>query len=380
MLMLCNAQIITESSLIPHGWLKIANDTIDSFGAGDAPSTENARVVDASGLALVAGFIDIHVHGGGGHEAMDATPHALNALSHFYAQHGVTSFLPTTWTASSEAIHHALRNIAQSKTDGARVVGAHIEGPYINPTKPGAQSSQFVRRANMTEFEAWYDTGTIKLVTLAPEFEENLRLIEFCEAHNIVTSAGHTDATYDQIRHAIGVGLRHTTHTYNAMRPLHHREPGTVGGALLSPELRCEVICDGVHVHPQMVNLLWQMKGSDGLILITDAVRGAGLPDGTTYPLDDRTVTIRDGSAYLDDTTLAGSTLTMDVALKNFIQFTHTRLEDVWQCASLTPARALGIDNVTGSIQTGKYADLVLLNADLRVMMTIVGGQVVYER
>jgi N-acetylglucosamine-6-phosphate deacetylase len=232
----------------------------------------------------------------------------------------------------------------------------------------------------MTEFEAWYDTGTIKLVTLAPEFEENLQLVAFCNTHNIVTSAGHTDATYDQIRHAITVGLRHTTHTFNAMRPLHHREPGTVGGALLSPELRCEVICDGVHVHPQMVNLLWQMKGVDGLILITDAVRGAGLPNGTTYALDGRTVTVRDGSAYLDDNTLAGSTLTMDVALKNFMQFTHTRLEDVWQCTSLTPARALGIDAMTGSIQIGKNADLVLLNPDFRVMMTIVGGQVVYER
>ncbi|MDX2075994.1 MAG: N-acetylglucosamine-6-phosphate deacetylase [bacterium] len=381
MLIITNAHIITESHSIPHGWLMVQNGIIHKIGVCDAPSTENVQHINANGQTLTAGFIDIHVHGGMGYEAMDATPQALNALSVFYAQHGVTAFLPTTWTASHDAILSALTAIsAMSETAGARILGAHIEGPYINPNKPGAQSTEHVRRADMTEFEAWHSTGVIKLMTIAPEFEENQRLIAFCTAHNIVTSAGHTDATYDDMRHAITLGLRHTTHTFNAMRPLHHREPGTVGAALLLPELRCEVICDGVHVHPQMVNLLWRMKGADGVILITDAVRGAGLADGTQYPLDGRVVTIRGGSAYLADNTLAGSTLTMDVALQNFIRFTGGTLDELWRCASLNAARALGVDDHMGSIREGNRADMVLLDPDLRVMMTIIGGKVVYER
>ncbi len=379
MLTFSNARILAEDGLIPRGWLTVRDGLIAAFGMGDTPAhAEDGESIDLHGATLAPGFIDIHVHGGGGYEAMDATQESLDALSRFYAQQGVTGFLPTTWTASREAITTALTAIAdhQISVTGARILGAHVEGPYINPSKPGAQSSLFIRRADLEEFEDWYQTGMIKLVTLAPEFAENLHLVELCTKHGIATSAGHTDATFVQMHDALERGLRATTHTFNAMRPLHHREPGTVGAALMLDRLRCEVIADGVHVHPAMVDLLLRAKSVDGMILITDAVRGAGLPEGATYTQDGRRVSVRDGSAYLDDGTLAGSTLTMDAALRNLTAFTGLDVAALWPCASLTPARAIGVDNITGSIRTGKQADLVVLSADLNVQMTVICGEI----
>lgn len=372
-----NAHIITETHTISNGWLTVADGQIVAFGASPPPPTTSATVIDAGGKILTAGFLDIHVHGGNGHEVMDATPEAVIELSRFYARHGVTGFLATTWTADDEPIYRALAQVAETRVDGAYLWGAHVEGPYVNPNKAGAQNPHLIRRANMTEFARWQSTGVIRLMTIAPEFAENLAMIDHCTANHIVTSAGHTDATLADMRRAIEHGLTNTTHTFNAMRPLHHREAGTVGAALLFSELRCEVICDGVHVQPDVVRLLYQTKGADGVILITDAVRGAGLPRGTEYQQDGRRVTVRE-SAYLDDGTLAGSTLTMDVAVQNFVRFTGQSFDEIWRCTSFNAARALKIDDQTGSIAVGKRADLVLLDEALNVVMTMVGGKVVY--
>lgn len=377
-MLIINAQIITEETVIPQGWLIVRDGLIDSWGAGDFTGDTPAHVIDASGLTLTAGYIDIHVHGGNGYEAMDASYNSLNELSLFYARHGVTGFLPTTWTADGEAIRKALEAIAthQNAVKGASILGAHVEGPYINPKKPGAQSPFLIRPADLDEFATWQQTGMIKLVTLAPEFPENEELLKHCVANGISVTAGHTDATYEEMQHAVSLGLGATTHTFNAMRPLHHREAGTVGAALNIEALYCEVIADGVHVNPVVVELLYKAKGADKLILITDAVRGAGLAQGTTYLQDGRTVTVKE-SAYLDDGILAGSTLTLDQAVKNLAQFTGKPITEIWRCASLTPARWIGVDDVTGSIKTGKRADLVLLDADLNVKTTIVNGQVI---
>lgn len=373
-----NAQIITENTVIPQGWLIVRDGLIDSYGAGRYDGETPETVIDGTGLTLTAGFIDIHVHGGNGFEAMDASYESLNELSLFYAHHGVTGFLPTTWTADDEPILNALQAIAthQNHVTGATILGAHVEGPYINPKKPGAQSPQLIRPADMGEFTRWEQTGVIKLVTIAPEFDENERLLKHCVSNGIAVSAGHTDATYAEMLHAVSLGLGATTHTYNAMRPLHHREAGTVGAALNIDTLRCEAIVDGVHVEPHAVDILYRAKGADHLILITDAVRGAGLAEGTTYLQDGRTVTVKD-AAYLDDGTLAGSTLTLDRAVQNLAQFTGKPITEIWRCASLTPARWIGVDDVTGSIKIGKRADLVLLDADLNVKTTIVKGNII---
>jgi N-acetylglucosamine-6-phosphate deacetylase len=376
-----NARIISPHSVIQCGWLICADGLIAAWGAGETPEHDYAQRVDAGGLTLLPGFIDLHVHGGAGHEAMDATAATLSAMSRFYAQHGVTSFLATTWTDSHPRILDALRAVSDVDSrqfDGARLIGAHVEGPYLNPTRCGAQSTTHIRRAERDEALEILDTGIVRLMALAPEYEENHWLIRECVRRGIAVSAAHTAATYEQMLHAVRLGVTQTTHTFNAMTGLHHREPGTVGAALTMPELRCELIADNIHVHPAVMKLVWLAKGADGVILITDAIRGAGMPDGD-YPIDDRMIFIRRGVARLPDGTLAGSTLAFDSAVANFMNATGEPLERIWQTSSLNAARAVGISHLVGSIEVGKRADLILVDEAVKVYMTMVGGKIVYR-
>ena len=379
-LWISNARLVTVAGVM-DGNLHAEAGQIVALGAFRIP--EGVRVVDAGNGWLLPGFIDVHVHGGVGREAMDADPDGLRQLARFYAEHGVTSFLPTTWTAPHEDIMAALETIAvvqQEGTGGAAILGAHVEGPYLNPARCGAQDSRQIRRAGRDEALAILDTGIIRLLALAPEYPENHWLIDECARRGVTVSAAHTAATYADMQQAVALGLSQTTHTYNAMTGLHHREPGTLGAALTMDSISCELIADNVHVHPAAMNLLYRAKGPDRTLLITDAVRGAGLPEGTSYDQDGRPVVVRDGAAYLPGDTLAGSTLTMDRALRNFIAATGAPLEVVWPTTSRTAARQLGLDGRKGSLEVGKDADLVLLDANLDVRLTVVGGQVVYER
>ncbi len=374
-----NARLVTPSCVV-EGGLVTGDGQIAALGTVSGP--EDVLVVDAGGGWLLPGFIDVHAHGGVGREAMDADPEGLREIARFYAAHGVTSFLPTTWTAPHEEIMAALENIAvvqREGTGGAAILGAHVEGPYLNPAKCGAQDSRQIRRAERGEATAILDTGLIRLIALAPEYPENTWLIEECAHRGIVVSAAHTAATYADIQAAVALGLTQTTHTYNAMTGLHHREPGTLGAALTIDAITCELIADEVHVHPAAMNLLYRAKGPDKVILITDAVRGAGLADGTSYDQDGRPVVVRDGAAYLPGDTLAGSTLTMDRALKNFIAASGAPLETVWPATSRNAARQLGLTDRKGALAPDMDADLVLLDADLNVRLTVVGGEIVYQ-
>ncbi|PJF41723.1 MAG: N-acetylglucosamine-6-phosphate deacetylase [Phototrophicales bacterium] len=382
-LLLTNAHVVMPSVVWEAGWLLCHREKIVDLAPGDAPHIADAEVVDAGGRTLLPGFIDLHVHGALGYEAMDATPEALQCMAEFYAQHGVTSFLPTTWSASHEDILAALTNIAEMRgalPNGATILGAHLEGPYLNPEKCGAQSLEHIRRAEMREAKQLLALDVIRLLALAPEYEESRWLIEECVRRSITVSAAHTAATYNDMIQAVELGVRQTTHTYNAMRGLHHREPGTLGAALTMPKLKCELIADNIHVHPAAMQILFALKGVDGIILVSDAVRGAGLPEGSQYLLNDRTVVIREGSAYLADGTLAGSTLTMERALRNFMLATGQLLEAVWPASSLNAARAIGVDNRKGSLEIGKDADFVLVDADLNVYLTVAEGRIVYQK
>jgi N-acetylglucosamine-6-phosphate deacetylase len=365
-----------------RGWLLVEGGQIRSIGFGEAPDFEGSSLqrVDALGDNLLPGFFDLHVHGAMGHELMDASPSGLEAMARFYASHGVTSFLATTWTSSRESIMKALELVEEMRGpihDGATLLGVHLEGPYLHPDRCGAQEVTHIRRARQEEALAFLDTGVIRLLALAPEYEENQWLIDECVKRGITVSAAHTTASYEQMQMAVARGVSHVTHTFNAMQPLGHREPGTVGAALTLPQLSCELIADNVHVHPAAQKILVDAKTPAGVILITDAIRPAGLPAGD-YMLDDRPVNNRTGAVRLADGTLAGSILTMERALQNVCATTGCSLAEIWPTSSLNAARAIGMSSCKGSLEVGKDADLVLLDDSFKVHLTIAQGEIVF--
>jgi N-acetylglucosamine-6-phosphate deacetylase len=383
--LITNAHLYTPGGHWQPGWLLTEGQTIRALGPGQPPPFEpgaDLRSIDARGQAVIPGFIDLHVHGAMGHEAMDASPAGLHEMACFYARHGVTAFLATTWTASrreTQAVVDMVRQLKVGLEGGARVLGVHLEGPFLNPARCGAQDISLIRRAARDEALEYLDSGVVRLVALAPEFPENVWLLEECVRRGIRVSAGHTAATYAQVQAAVQLGLRQVTHCFNAMTGLAHREPGTVGAAMSLAEIQCELIADNIHVHPAVQKILVAAKGPLGVILITDAVRGAGLPDGE-FALGDRTVFIRNGAAHLPDGTLAGSILTMDRALRNVMAASGLPLAEAWPMSSLNAARALGVSAAKGSLEVGKDADLVMLDQKMEAGLTMVEGQIVWEK
>lgn len=383
-LLIQNARLITTRQPGQTGWLLTEGEKIRSIGFGQAPDfPDEASLmrVDAHGAWLLPGFIDLHVHGAMGHELMDASPTGLEEMARFYASHGVTGFLATTWTASRESIRKALELVEEMQgpiQNGSTLLGVHLEGPYLHPARCGAQEISHIRRAEKQEALQFLDSGVIHLLALAPEFEENLWLIEECVRRGITVSAAHTTATYEQMQKAVACGVSQVTHAFNAMQGLGHREPGTVGAALTLPQLSCELIADNFHVHPAVQKILVDVKTPSGVILITDAVRPAGLPPGD-YMLDNRPVNNRTGAVRLADGTLAGSILTMERALQNICSATGRPLEEMWITSSLNAARSIGLSARKGSLEVGKDADLVVLDDSFQVHLTVAQGEIVFR-
>lgn len=349
---------------------------------GDIAADQTAVTLDAMGCFVLPGFIDVHVHGGAGYDAMDATPEALTAMSHFFAQHGVTAFLATTMTAPHDAILAAVAAVGawgEKITTGARIIGVHVEGPYISLKFPGAQPAAYIRPPSLTEFAELMAAGPVRMVTLAPEVEGAEELIAAARQQDVTVVWGHTDATYEACVLAADLGVTQATHTYNAMSGLHHRKPGVLGATLTLDQIYAQLIADNIHVHPAAMNVLVRCKGVDRTVLITDAMRAAGLPDGE-YELGGQPVTVSEGSCRLADGTLAGSILTMERALVNFMAATGLPLAAAWPTTSRTPAQSLGLGQRYGALTPGYQADLVVLDGDLQVVATVVGGQVVYLR
>lgn len=362
-------------------WVLCEAGKIIALGTEKPPTLENGQVIDAPHLTLLPGFIDIHMHGAMGLDTMDATGESIRGIAQFLARHGVTSFLATTWTDSFERIEKALYNATLhlgGQEMGATLLGVHLEGPYLNPEKCGAQNQEHIRHAQADEWFEWLDYNVIRIVSIAPEFEENHAFIQEAYRQGVRISAAHTNATYQEMLKAHELGLRHSTHTFNAMRGFHHREPGVVGAVLTLPDVSCELIADGFHVSDGAIRLLWQNKGADNLILISDSVSPTGL-NVNTYDLDGRPATISNMTIRLEDGTLAGSLLTLDLGLKHFMHTVNETLERVWQTSSLNAARALGIDDHKGRLAVGYDADLVLLDKNLNVKMTVVNGNIVYQ-
>ncbi len=383
---------ITGNIVTPGGVLTGGTLTVDDAGriAAVGPSRTSAvraDDLDASGLWVLPGFVDVHVHGGGGADFMQGTTDAVRQIARTHARFGTTGLLATTLTASREATDRAIMAAREVQSAGpgageARVLGVHLEGPYICPARRGAQPEAFVRLPDVDELAHWIALGRggIKKITLAPERPGAEAVIREAVAAGMTVSVGHTDAEAEEVAQAIEWGATAATHVFNAMRGLSHRAPGAAGACLARPEVVCEVIADGVHLHPLVVRLIVAAKGAEGAILITDAIEGTAMPDGV-YALGGQAVTVQGGTAAFADGTLAGSVLTMNRAFANVLAFAGVSVLEAARLTSGNATRQLGLAGTLGEIAVGLAADLVALHPNTgAVEWTLVGGQVAWRR
>jgi len=343
----------------------------------------NCRVVDFGDGILAPGLVDIHIHGGAGHDVMEQAPDALACVERLLARHGVSSYFPTTVTAPLDITFSALQRLADAieqaeadETAGelrARPLGIHLEGPFLSHSKRGVHPPENLLAPDPLIFEKFWQAsrGKIRLLTIAPELPSALQVIEQAVSRGVCVSLGHSDADLDSTRAAVAAGARHATHTFNAMRPLGHRDPGILGEVLTDPQVSADVIADGVHVDPTVVQLFLKAKGPDAAVLITDANAATGMPDGR-YRLGPFEFEVQDGRC-LANGKLAGSVLTMDRAVRNVVKFAGWNLQQAVRLATLNPARVAGAAN-QGQLKAGVSADLVVLSPEGEVRNTIIRG------
>lgn len=371
-----NGKIITPSGMIENQVL-IFNETIQGI---ETELPDHCEVIDVRGMYVSPGLIDVHVHGSCGADTMDQTKEAIEIISEGIAKNGVTSFLPTTMTMSQKDIYGALdiiRLCMNQPLKGAKVLGAHMEGPFINAIYKGAQSDQYILNPSY-EFIKNY-TDVIKLVSYAPEMDEDYAFTkEVKEKTNITLSIGHTNATYQEAKEAFHCGCSHVTHLFNAMTPLNHREPGVVGAALQS-DVFTEFIADKIHVNPVLFQFLLDNKGKNKIVLITDSMRAGCMKDGI-YDLGGQAVVVKNGAACLESGNLAGSVLTLNKAVYNFLKHTNMTLDEAIHLASLNPATSIGISHRKGSLELGKDADISIFDEQMNCYLTIVEGREVYDQ
>lgn len=345
---------------------------------------DNVQPIFETDGVVLPGFIDEHIHGAGGADAMDGTPDALQTISEYVAKEGTTGFLATTMTQSPENISKALANVKsvreKGEYKGAEVLGIHLEGPFISPKHVGAQPLEYVAKPDPETFDKYnaISGGNIKIVSLAPEVDGGLDLVKHLAKIGVVASIGHTGAKYSDVEAAVAAGATNVTHTYNAQTPLHHREAGVVGAAMLFDELNCEMICDTIHVSVPAIRIFIKNKPHDKFTLITDAMRAKGMPDGLSE-LGGQQVFVKNGEARLADGTLAGSVLKMNVAVKNLVEKAGVPFTDAVDFASANPAKNLGLFGERGSIEVGKRADFAVMDKDFNILYTVIGGEVVYK-
>ena len=345
-----------------------------------AAEPTDARVLDFPGATLAPAFFDVHIHGAAGHDVMEATPPALDAVSRFLAARGTGTYLATTVTAPLDATLRSLAALAQiiskpAVPGRARPLGIHLEGPFLSHKKRGVQPAEHLLAPEIGTFDRMYDAaeGHARLMTIAPELPGAAALAEHAAKRGVRVSVGHSNATAAETLAAIEAGAVSATHTFNAMRALDHREPGILGIVLTSDQLYSELICDGVHTTPEIVRLWWKAKGPERAILVTDAMSAAGMPDGE-YQLGGFAVQVDNGRAMARGV-LAGSVLTLDRALKNFVAFTGASVNQGLRLLTANPAAMTGFREQTGSLAVGQRADLVAVDATGKLLGSLIGGQ-----
>lgn len=379
MLYISQATLWTPVECLKDGALLIEGAHIAAVGrVGEVPCPPETRRMDASGLVIAPGFIDLQFNGGFGRD-FTHTPETIWEVAAQLPQHGVTAFLPTIITAPLETSAAARAVLRQPPTgfQGATPLGLHIEGPFLNPQKRGAHNPAYLRLPEVSAVADWSPEQGVRLVTLAPELPGALETIRALRARGVVVSAGHSMATYDEARRGFEAGITYGTHLYNAMPPLDHRAPGLIGALLTQPGVSFGLIPDGVHMHPALVDLAWRAAGPERITLVTDAMAALGMSPGR-YQLADFDVVVDHTAARLADGRLAGSILRLDQAVRNLIAFTGCSLSDALRTVTINPARLLGLAHARGRIAPGLLADLVWLTPDLHVVATMVQGELLY--
>ena len=384
MILLSGGTVYTPLQELPQTSVAIDGSRIASV-APDAELTgftAAAETIDVSGCIVCPGFIDMHVHGALGASFSTHSAADVQKICAYRAETGTTGLLATVGTAAWEHTVGVLETLVQAAAApvGSTLLGVHMEGPYLSPERPGAMRIPLMREPSVDEVAALQDAaqGMIKSMTLAPEREGGLELAAYLAKHDIIPSIGHSDATFAEVAAAVQSGVRQATHTFNAMRPLHHRDPGTVGGIMAHAEITAELIGDGAHVDPQVGKLLIAAKGWERVALVTDGVEFSGLPAGRYERASGVAVTVSDVLATRDDGTITGSSSAMNRNVGVYVE-AGIPLPHVLAMASYVPARQLGLSDRKGIIEIGADADIAVLSRDFRVMLTLVGGEVVYR-
>ena len=374
-----NGTVIAESALLHDASVLIESGKITRISQSTVPP--GVRQVDAEGNFISPGFIDLHIHGFGGYDATCCNVDSLVGMSRSLVAHGTTSFLPTLVSMPIDRTKAFLSSVRDSmpKSSGARILGANLEGPFLNPAKRGVHREEHLAAPSLESLNnmiGGYE-GIIRILTLAPELPGGLQLCRQIVELGMVAAIGHTNATYAEANAGIKAGITHATHTFNGMRNIESREMGAAGAVLLSDDVKAEIIADGLHVSPETTKLMVKTKGPRSLILVTDAV----MPTGTSitrFDLAGVRAYVEKGGSFTEDGKLCGSTLTLERAVKNLMKWNNLSLPDAVRMASLNPAEQMGIASRTGSLVEGKDADVVILDKELNVLTTFVNGEQVY--
>ena len=374
------SKLYTPTEEIQRPLLVVEDGRITELSSLSDKPAPAGPVTDFGDAVLAPGYVDIHIHGGAGIDLMRAPAADLPRLGKFLSTHGVTGYFPTTVAASMDSICSALERLAdaiEAMADvaaGARPLGIHLEGPYLSHKRRGVHPPENLVEPTLENFgRLWQASrGQVRVMTIAPELPGAMEVIAEAARRKVCVSIGHSDSDLPTAHAAVGAGARHATHTFNAMRPLDHREPGIVAEVLTNDLLSADMIVDGIHVAPQVVQIFLETKGRERAVLITDAIMATGMPDGH-YQLGPIEVDVKDGRCTSNGS-LAGSVLTMDRAVRNVTKFSRWSLRDAVRAASLNPARAAGLAGTHGVLEVGARADFTVLNSSGEVMKTVVGG------
>ena len=382
-ILLKNAKLVLENKLM-NGSISIFENKIEKIFTDNDNLSEITfdEIIDLEGKYLGPAFIDVHTHGADGSDAMDGSEEALRKISAYLVKEGTANFLATTLTSSKETLINVLKvvaNLQDKEIEGANIFGVHMEGPYFAIEYKGAQNDKYMKPAGIKELEEYLKVkdGLVKLFSISPHNQENLEAIKFLADRGVIVSVGHSGASYEAVMKAVDYGLSHATHTYNGMKGFTHREPGVVGAIFNSDNIMAEIIFDKIHVHPEAVRTLIRVKGVDKIVCVTDSMSATGLAEGQ-YKLGELDVNVKDGQARLvSNNALAGSVLRMDMAFKNLIELGYS-ITDAFKMTSTNAAKEFKLN--TGILKEGKDADLVILDKDYKVCMTMVKGKIKYTK